>query len=69
VATRRSRLLGDSTTGMPVNNRVRGILIWEVQADMNIRFRFILAISLGYALAIWLPAGARAGELKEAQVT
>src|SRR5438309_12129132 len=34
---------------------------------MNIRFRFILA--LGFALAIWLPAGMKAGELKEAQVT
>jgi hypothetical protein len=34
---------------------------------MNIRF--ILALSLGFALAIWLPAGVRADELKEAQVT
>jgi len=31
--------------------------------------RFILAISLGFALAILLPAGMRAGELQEAQVT
>src|SRR4030095_7735653 len=36
---------------------------------MNIRFRFILTLSLGFALAIWLPADMRAGELKEAQVT
>jgi len=36
---------------------------------MDIRFRFILAISLGFALAILLPAGMRAGELQEAQVT
>jgi hypothetical protein len=36
---------------------------------MNIRFRFILAISLGLQLAIWLPVGMKAGELKEAQVT
>jgi FecR protein len=34
---------------------------------MNIRF--ILALSLGFALAIWLPAGMRAAELQEAQVT
>jgi FecR protein. len=36
---------------------------------MNIHFRFILALSLGFAPAIWLPADVRAGELKEAQVT
>jgi hypothetical protein len=36
---------------------------------MNIRFRFILALSPGFALAIWLPAGMRAAELQEAQVT
>jgi len=36
---------------------------------MNIRFPIILAISLGLELAVWLPAGIKASELKEAQVT
>jgi hypothetical protein len=36
---------------------------------MNVRFPVILAISLGLELAVCLPAGMNAGELKEAQVT
>ena len=41
----------------------------EVEAYMNIRFCVILTICLGFILAVWLPAGMRASELKEAQVT
>ena len=36
---------------------------------MNIHFRLILAIALGLELAVWIPSGMNAGELKEAQVT
>ena len=42
-----------------------GVLTKKVQAYMNIRFPIVLAVSL----VIWLPAGVRADELKEAQVT
>ncbi len=36
---------------------------------MNIRFCVISTVCLGFILAVWLPVGMRASELKEAQVT